>query len=89
MSSTVDDLSDSDSDEFPPGFLTANLTEARDSDEDFDAPVQSGTVVEVEAPSARPQPPVEFTPLLYREKKCVGPQHTWSSKCVYHAVVGA
>lgn len=72
MSGTVDDLSDSDEDEFPPGFLTANLTEARDSDEEFDAPLQAGAVAE-EAPSTRPQPPVEFTPLLYREKKCVGP----------------
>lgn len=71
MSGTVDDLSDSDEDDFPPGFLTSNLTEERDSDEEFDAPVGSGTVVEKEVPSHRPQPSVEFTPLLYREKKCV------------------
>jgi hypothetical protein len=71
MSGTVDDLSDSDEDDFPPGFLTSNLTEERDSDEEFDAPLNSGAVVETEVPSRRPQASVEFTPLLYREKKCV------------------
>ena len=68
--SFIDDLSSDSEDEFPPGFLTANLTDARgDADFSDDDSALTAETGEVEVEVYKPRPPVEFQRVSYKERQ--------------------